>query len=119
MNHNDFGQLNLTFCLLLPILAYLVLLWRDEAISGRTFAVLAGITMAVQFYLFVETFADMTAILAVALAAGFAIAGRSGRPAMVRLAQVTAAAYVIAIVLAAPYVAYALTSKPPKPLANT
>jgi hypothetical protein len=119
MNHNDFGQLNLTFCLLMPILAYLVLLWRDEAISPRTFAVLAGITMAVQFYLFVETFADMTAILAVALAAGFAIAGRSGRPIMLRLARLTAAAYVIAIVLAAPYLAYALTSKPPKPLANT
>ena len=119
MYHSSFGQLNLTFSLLLPILAYLVLLWRDEAISARTFAVLAGITMAVQFYLFLETFADMTAILAVALVVGIALAGPSGRPAMLRLTKVTAGAYVIALVLAAPYLAYALTNTPPKPLRNT
>jgi hypothetical protein len=114
MNHGAAGQLNLTFSLLLPILAYFVVLWRDESISARTFVILTGITMAVQFYLFLETFADMTAILAVALVIGFAVAGRSGRPAVLRLGKLFGLAYAISLALAAPYLAYALTTPSPK-----
>jgi hypothetical protein len=118
LNHNDFGQLNLTYCLLLPIMAYLIVLWRDEVISARTFAVLAAVTMTLQFYLATETFADMTAILGVSLVAGFALAGQSGRPPMLRLARLMAAAYAVGFVLAAPLIAYALTTRPPRPLHN-
>ena len=114
MNHGAAGQLNLTFSLLLPILAYFVVLWRDESISARTFVILTGITMAVQFYLFLETFADMTAILAVALVIGFAVAGRSGRPGVLRLAKLIGLAYAISLALALPYLAYALTTPSPK-----
>jgi hypothetical protein len=46
---------------------------------------------------------------------GFAIAGREHRPEVLRLAKVTGMAYVIAIVLAIPYLAFALASKPPNP----
>jgi hypothetical protein len=115
MNHGGAGQLNLVYCLLLPILAYLVVVWREGGISSRTFVILAGLTMALQFYLFLETFADMTALLAVSLILGFALAGREGRPAILRMAKVCAVAYAVAIVLAAPYLAYALTTQPPKP----
>jgi hypothetical protein len=118
MNHDDFGQLNLTYCLLLPILAYLVLLWRDEVITARTFAILAAITMTVQFYLATEIFADMTAILAASLVIGFVLAGRSGRPWMLHLTKLMTVGYAIAVVLAAPYIGYALTTKPPMPLRN-
>jgi len=115
MGHNYAGQINLSYSLLLPILAYLVVLWRDESISPRTFVIVTGVTMAVQFYLFMETFADVTAILAVALLIGIAIGGRDNRPAILRLARLTACAYLIAIVLAAPYLAFTLSAAAPRP----
>jgi hypothetical protein len=115
MGHNFAGQINLTYSLLLPILAYLILRWRDESISARTFVILAGLTMALQLYLFMETFAEMTAILAVGLLIGIWLGGRDNRPALLRLAWLTAWAYAIALVLAVPYLAYALTTVPPKP----
>jgi len=114
MNHGAAGQLNLAYSLLLPILAYLVLVWRDGSIRTRTFVLLAGLTMALQFYLTVEIFADMTAMLAVSLLVGFALAGPAGRPEIARLARVVGLAYVIAAVLAGPYVAFMLHAKAPK-----
>jgi hypothetical protein len=114
MNHSAAGQLNLTYSLLVPILAYLILVWRDGSIRTRTFVILAGLTMALQFYLFLETFADLTAILAVGLLVGFALAGRHDRPQIARLARVVGLAYAVAAVLAAPYLAYMLTVKTPK-----
>jgi hypothetical protein len=119
VNHGSAGQLNLIYCLLLPILAYLVIVWRDGAISTRTFVILAALAMAVQFYLMMEIFADLTGILVVALLVGFALAGPAGRPEVARLAKFTGLAYAIAVVLAAPYVAYALTVKAPKPMRVT
>jgi hypothetical protein len=113
MNHITAGQLNLVYSLLLPILAYLIVRWHESSMSVRTFVVLAALTMAVQFYLFLETFADLTAILAVSLIVGLALAGRAGRPGMLRLTKHLAVAYGIAIVLALPYLGYALTIKPP------
>ena len=61
MNHVVAGQLNLIYSLLLPILGYLIVRWHEDSISTRAFVILAGLTMAVQFYLFLETFADLTA----------------------------------------------------------
>jgi len=113
MNHSAAGQLNLTYSLLLPILAYLVLVWRDGNIGTRTFVILAGLAMALQFYLMVETFAGMTGVLAVCLLVGFALAGRAGRPEMLRMARVVGLAYVLAAVLAAPYLVYMLADKTP------
>lgn len=80
INHSAAGQVNLTYSLLLPVLAYLILVWRDGSIGARTFVILAGLTMALQFYLMMEIFADMTAVLAVCLLTGFALAGPE-RPA--------------------------------------
>jgi hypothetical protein len=113
-NHGAAGQLNLTYSLLLPLLAYLVIVWRDGSISTRTFVILAGLTMAAQFYLFLETFADLTAILAVSLLVGFALAGPAGRPAIARLAKFIGLAYAIAAVLALPYLGYVLSAKAPR-----
>jgi hypothetical protein len=113
MNHVTAGQLNLVYSLLLPILGYLIVRWHEETIKVRTFVILAGLLMAVQFYLFVETFADLTALLAVALILALALAGRAARPAMLRLTKLLALAYGLAIVLALPYLGYALTTRPP------
>src|SRR5215472_17581938 len=119
MNHIAAGQLNLTYSLLLPILAYLVVLWREGAIGTRAFVILAGLTMAVQFYLFLETFADLTALLAVSVVISVVVAGRARRPEMLRLTRCLGYAYAIAILLALPYLAYALTMKAPVLRADT
>jgi hypothetical protein len=119
VNHAAAGQLNLIYTLLLPILGYLIIVWRDRAIGTRTFVILAAVTMALQFYLMMETFADLTAILAISLLVGIAVAGRDGRAAVVRLAKFLGLAYAIAAVLALPYVAYALSIKAPKLIAVT
>jgi hypothetical protein len=113
MNHIFAGQLNLAFSLLLPLMAYLVVLWRDGRISSRAFVGLLALSMVLQFYLFIETFTDMTAVWAIALAVGYVLADRSDRPAIARLSRLVGVAYVLAIVCALPYLAYALAHVPP------
>jgi hypothetical protein len=112
LNHIVAGQLNLAFSLLLPLMAYLVVLWRDGTIAPRVFVGLLALAMAVQFYLFLETFADMTAVLALSLAVGYALAGDQGRPEVARLSRLVGLAYLLAIVAAAPYLVYALAHVP-------
>jgi hypothetical protein len=119
MNHIAAGQLNLTYSLLIPLLAYLVVLWHEKAISSRAFVVMAGLTMAVQFYLFLETFADLTALLAVGVVVGLVVAGRAHRAEVLRIAKPLACAYGVALLLALPYLAYALNSRTPKLQADT
>ncbi|MGB6453069.1 MAG: hypothetical protein WBH47_01140 [Streptosporangiaceae bacterium] len=119
MNHIAAGQLNLTYSLLVPLLAYLVVLWHENAISSRVFVIMAGITMAVQFYLFLETFADLTAILAAAIVIGLLVAGAAQRAEVLRLARSLAYAYGVAFLLALPYLAYALASRTPALKADT
>jgi hypothetical protein len=112
MNHIFSGQLNLAFAVLLPLMAYLMLVWRDRAIDSRTFVVLLALAMAAQFYLFLETFADMTAVLVLGLAAGYLLADRPGRKLIAGLSLRVGIAYAIALVLAAPYLRYALRHQP-------
>lgn len=114
MNHIDAGQLDIVFSLLLPLMAYLILLWRDGAIRSRTLVALLGVSMAAQFYLFLETFADLTGVLVIGLAVGYVVADRSSRPVVVRLSRLVAMAYGLALVLAAPSLWVALTHMPPK-----
>lgn len=106
------GELNLTYSLMLPLIGYLVLLWWDGAIRNWVFVVLTGLAMTAQLYIFLEIFADMTALLAVGLAVGYAMAGRSFRPRVARLAGLLGAAYVVGLVLGAPLLYVALAHKP-------
>jgi hypothetical protein len=114
MNHSTAGQLNITFGLIVPLVGYLVLLWRDGAISRRAFVLVVGLAMAVQFYLFLETFADLTAILVMSLIVGYAMAGRDRRRDIARLAALLGIGYALALVLISPYFAFALAHVPPK-----
>ena len=113
------GQLDLSYSVMLPILAYLMVVWWQRGLKSRTYVILAAAALAVQFYLFTEIFADLTAILAVALLLGFALAGREYRPVVLRLAGLTAVGYVIALVAASPLVLSAFSSKAPKPIPFT
>jgi len=119
VNHAAAGQLNLTYALLIPILAYLALAWWQGSLGSPAFVILAGLVMAVQFYLFLETFADLTALLVISLAVGFALAAPAIRPQLVRLASVLVLAYAVALAAALPYLAYILNAKPPKLKAAT
>ena len=107
------GDLNLMFSLLLPLMAYLVVAWRDRAIGSPAFVALLGLAMAAQFYLYLETFTFMTAVWVLALLVGYALAGRDGRPAVARLGLLVGLSYLLAVVLAAPYLAAALAHVPP------
>jgi hypothetical protein len=113
INHSYTGQLNLSVSVLLPLTAYLMLAWRDGAIGSRTFVIATGLALAVQAYLFLETFADVTAVLIAGFAVGAALAGRAARPLVGRLARLTGAAYALSLVLAAPYIGYALLHPAP------
>ena len=112
MNHIFSGQLNLAFALLLPLMAYLMVAWRDGAIGTRACTALLALALVLQFYLFDETFVDLTAVLIVGLAVGYALADRPGRAQVARLSRIVGVAYVIAIVLALPDLKYALANMP-------
>ena len=106
--HNWQGQPNLTVIVLFPLMVYLVLRWWDGTLGRIAFVGWLMVLMAVEFYTFNEAFADMTAVWAGGLLIGLAVAGRTTRRQVARLAGLTAIAYAGSLVLAAPYLIYAL-----------
>jgi hypothetical protein len=110
--HNARGDLNLTANMLFPLLVYLVLLWQDGVLGRTGFVIWMTVALALEFYTFTEFFADMTVLLAAALGIGYAVAGRAGRGGVARLAALTGLAYAGALVLASPYLVYALQRYP-------
>ena len=110
--HNARGDLNLTANMLFPLMVYLMLLWRDGKLGRTGFVVWMTVALAVEFYTFTEFFADMTVLLAAALVIGYAVAGQAGRRTIAQLAALTAAAYAGALLLASPYLVYALQRYP-------
>ena len=106
--HNWQGQPNLTVIVLFPLMVYLVLRWWDGSLGRIAFVGWLAVLMAVEFYTFNEAFADMTAVWAGGLLIGLAVAGRAARRQVARLAGLTAIAYAGSLVLAAPYLSYAL-----------
>jgi hypothetical protein len=112
VNHAYTGQLNLGVSVLLPLLAYLMVAWRDGAVGPRAFVTWTALALTVQAYLFLETFADLTAVLIAGFAVGAALAGRDGRPRVARLARLTGIGYAISLALTAPFIGYALAHRP-------
>jgi hypothetical protein len=102
------GHPNLAVITLLPLMVYLTLLWRDRKLGDRVFAGLLAVAIAAEFYMFSETFAEMTALGAVSLLIGFAVARPAQRHTIVRLARLAAIAWVAALALASPYLIYML-----------
>ena len=92
------GQPNLTVTLLMPLMVYLVLLWWDGQAPADRLRVWHDVAIALEFYTFIEYFAEMSLIGVAALALGFGLAGRELRPKVARLARHTAIAYLGAIV---------------------
>jgi hypothetical protein len=111
LNHITAGQLDLAYSLLLPIMAYLVVVWWERGRPVR-FAGLLALALVLQFYLSDETFAEMTGVWVIALAVGYALAGKSYRKKVAQLSMLTGIAYLITLVCAAPFLVYALTNRP-------
>jgi hypothetical protein len=109
LQHSVSGQPNLTMNALLPLMVYLVLLWWDGTLGRTGFVIWMTAAMALEFYVFIEAFAEMTVLWVVALVIGVAVAERAARRKVARLAGLTAIAYAGSLVLAAPYLIYALT----------
>lgn len=112
IDHSLQGQPNLTVIGLLPVMVYLVLLKRDGVLGPVGYTAWMAVVMALEFYTFNETFMFLTMVGTAALVVGYAVAGRSLRGAVARLAGLTAIAYAGALVLVAPYLFYALQHNP-------
>jgi uncharacterized Tic20 family protein len=106
------GHPNLYVIMLLPLMLYLVLLWRDGKLGRRSFAGLLAVAMAAEFYVYNETFAEMTVLWVAGLLIGFAVARPADRQAVARLAGLVGLAYLGAVVLISPYVVYQLRHSP-------
>ncbi len=119
LNHIIAGQLDLAFGLLLPLMAYLVVVWWERGMSSARFVGLLVVALVLQFYLSIETFAEMTFVWALALAVGFVLAGRRYRKRLGELSLLGGIAYLITFVCASPWLAYALNNKPPKRFGQT
>jgi hypothetical protein len=110
--HDWQGQPNLTVIALFPLMVYLMVRWWDGSLGRTGFVCWLTVAMAVEFYTFNEAFADMTVVGAGGLVLGFAVAGREARRKVARLARLTGIAYAGAVVLASPYLVYALRHYP-------
>lgn len=119
VGHTGSGQSNLTFLMLLPLMVYLVLLWRDQKLGSAVFTILLAAAMTAEFYVFNEAFTEMTVLWAVALVIGFALARPADRRTIIRLARLAALAWLAAVVLASPYLAYMLAHTPASFVAAT
>ena len=112
ISHGASGQPNLTVTLLIPLIAYLILRRWDGSIGRRGFLIWMTLALAAEFYIFVEAFTDLTLLAVIALILGYVVVERASRTKLARLAVESAIAYIGAVVLAAPYLYYALKNYP-------
>lgn len=112
LDHEISGQPNLTVNLLLPLMVYLAVAWWQESLRRVGYVIWMMIAFALEFYTFLEAFAQMSLLLGVGFLIGFAVAGREYWRKTARLAGLTTIAYLGGLVLAAPYLLYALQNYP-------
>jgi hypothetical protein len=112
INHTAAGQLNLTWNVLPPLMVYLVVLWRDGKLKPPWFVGLMGLLFLTQLFMFLETFFELTVLLAIGLPLAYALAGRSARATIFRLGSLLALAYGAALIVASPYLLYSLDHYP-------
>jgi hypothetical protein len=112
LSHSLSGQPNLTATLLLPLIAYLMLLWWQDALGRTGYLAWMTVALTLEFYTFIEAFAEVTVLGVIGFVIGFAVARRELRAKVTRLAGLTGAAFAGALVLAAPYLIYALRNQP-------
>ena len=106
------GHPNLCVIMLLPLMVYLGLLWRDGQLRPRNFVAFLAVAMAAEFYIFNEIFLWMIVLWAALLLIGFVLASPADRDGVVRLAKLVGVAFVVAMVLVSPYLIYEVRHAP-------
>jgi hypothetical protein len=112
LNHEVSGQANLTVTVLIPLTVYLALLWWDGRLKRVGYVCWLAVAFALEFYTFIEAYAELTMAGVAALVIGFALAGKALRPKVLQLALLSAIGYVGGVILAAPYLYFALKDIP-------
>jgi hypothetical protein len=112
LDHEVSGQPNLTVTLLIPLMAYLVVLRWEKTLGAVGYVIWMTIVLALEFYTFIEAFAEVTLLWVPAVLVGLALARRGRRRSVLWLTLQTLIAYVGALVLTAPYLYYALKHQP-------
>lgn len=112
INHTVPAQLNLTFSMLLPLMAYLIVLWRDGKLGRTVFICLMTVALVLQLFLFLETFTQITLILVTGLPIAYLLAGKPGRRRVARLSRYLGLAYLATVIIASPYLYYAIKHQP-------
>jgi hypothetical protein len=112
LQHSASGQPNLTVTLLLPLTAYLMVLWWQGTLGRTGYMAWMTAALALEFYTFIEAFAELTLLGAIGFVIGFALSRPELRARVARLAALTAGAFAGAIVLALPYLIHMLRSQP-------
>jgi len=108
------GHLNLVVTCLVPLTVYVVVLRLEDQIRPQWFAAaLAGLFM-LQFLTSTEVFATLTLFGAVAIAFALLVAPRAKRPHLLNTAWLIGAAYLAALALLSPYLAYAFAHGSPQ-----
>ena len=102
------GQPQLTAVFAVPLVALVVVRRIEGGLSTRRFVIELGLLLALQVYLATEIAFTLTISLILALALAFLLAP-ARRPAIRHLLGPTLGAYLVAGVLAAPILYYALT----------
>jgi hypothetical protein len=103
------GQPQLTAAFVVPFVALVFLRYLDDDVSKRRFMVLTGLLLALQLLISMEVAFTLTLVLAGALLLGYAFAPDRRRRLVSALAPLTGS-YVIAAVVASPFLYYALTA---------
>jgi hypothetical protein len=102
------NHVSLALIALLPLAALLVLRRHAGQMSRRRFAVILGAVLALQLWTASEVFASLTIFGALAFSLGALLAGRGRRSRIALVAVETLGALLLALVLAGPYLYYAL-----------
>ena len=103
------GQPQLTAAFVVPLVALIFLRYLEGSVSKRRFTLLMGLLLAMQLFISMEVAFTLTLVLAGALLLGFALVP-SKRSRLVAVLAPLTGAYVIAAVLASPFLYYALTA---------
>jgi hypothetical protein len=112
LSHSLSGLVNLTVTLMLPLIAYLMVLWWQDALERTGYIVWMTVAIALEYYIFIEAFAEMTLLWVIGFLIGYLVVPRDTRAKVLRLAGYSVVAFVGAMVLAAPDLIYSLLNKP-------
>ena len=103
------GQPQLTAAFVIPLLALLVLRYVEGSVSRRRLSVLSGLLLGTQLLISMEVGFTLTLVLLVALVLAYAFFA-ARRERIVSMLLPLAGGYLVAAVLASPFLYYALTA---------